>query len=43
VTYRERRKQRGSDHYGVWREGTLISPEIIAGTTITAQLRKGNH
>lgn len=41
------RKQRngGADAYGTWREGRLVTPERIAGHTVTAQLpsysRKG--
>lgn len=39
MTYRDKRKQQGSDHYGVWREGKLVSAEMICGITITAQLK----
>ncbi len=42
MTYREKRKLNGSDHYGVWREGKLVSAEVICGITISAQL-KGNR
>lgn len=34
----KRRKQGGTDRYGTYRDGRLITPEFIAGRTIDRQL-----